>query len=66
MASHSTLHIEEIAMLDKQIDQLYNFKPISEPEVKMLCDKAKEILGKQLRSNEQTRNYLWRYSRSIS
>ena len=34
-------------MLDKQIDQLYNFKPISEPEVKMLCDKAKEILSQE-------------------
>ena len=45
MASHSKLNIEEIPMLEKQIDQLYNFKPISEPEVKMLCDKAKEILS---------------------
>ncbi|MBA0633258.1 hypothetical protein Godav_001881, partial [Gossypium davidsonii] len=30
--------------LDKQISQLMQCKPLSEQEIKLLCDKAKEIL----------------------
>jgi len=33
--------------LDRQIEQLYDYKPIPEHEVKVLCDKAKEILSKE-------------------
>jgi serine/threonine-protein phosphatase 2A catalytic subunit len=43
----SILSMEEIAVLDRQIDQLYDYKPIPENEVKGLCDKAKEILSKE-------------------
>jgi len=39
-----TLSLDEIAMLDRQCESLYDFKPIPEHEVKVLCDKAKEIL----------------------
>ncbi len=38
------LSIDDISILDKQIDVLSEFKPIAEHEVKLLCDKAKEIL----------------------
>jgi len=36
----SILSMEEIAVLDRQIDQLYDYKPIPENEVKGLCDKV--------------------------
>jgi serine/threonine-protein phosphatase 2A catalytic subunit len=39
-----TLSLDEISILDRQTEQLYDFKPIPEHEVKVLCDKAKEIL----------------------
>jgi len=42
-----TLTIDDISILDKQIDQLSDFKPIPEHEVKHLCDKAKEILASE-------------------
>ena len=32
--------MEEISTLDRQIDQLYDYKPIPENEVKALCDKV--------------------------
>ncbi|KAJ6330638.1 hypothetical protein OIU76_009269 [Salix suchowensis] len=35
---------ESITDLDQQIEQLMQCKPLSEPQVKTLCDKAKEIL----------------------
>jgi len=41
----SKLSTGEILNLDKQIEQLLDCKPLSEAEVKALCDKAKEILG---------------------
>jgi len=41
----SKLNTGEILNLDKQIEQLLDCKPLSEAEVKALCDKAKEILG---------------------
>ena len=43
----SILSMEEIGILDRQIEQLFDYKPISEQEVKGLCDKAREILAKE-------------------
>ena len=43
----STLSMEEIGTLDKQIEMLFDYKPIPEHEVKALCDKAKEILSNE-------------------
>lgn len=40
----SILSIDDISILDKQVETLADFKPIPEHEVKLLCDKAKEIL----------------------
>eukprot|EP00352_Strombidinopsis_acuminata_P003496 CAMPEP_0176379798 /NCGR_PEP_ID=MMETSP0126-20121128/30616_1 /TAXON_ID=141414 ORGANISM="Strombidinopsis acuminatum, Strain SPMC142" /NCGR_SAMPLE_ID=MMETSP0126 /ASSEMBLY_ACC=CAM_ASM_000229 /LENGTH=45 /DNA_ID= /DNA_START= /DNA_END= /DNA_ORIENTATION= len=40
----SILSLDEITVLDRQIEQLNDYKPIPEHEVKALCDKAKEIL----------------------
>ena len=49
--------MDEIALLDRQIQQLFDYKPIPEYEVKALCDKvsliqidnfqAREILSKE-------------------
>jgi hypothetical protein len=36
----SILSLEDISVLDKQIDQLMDYKPIPEHEVKALCDKV--------------------------
>ncbi|KAL4503892.1 hypothetical protein ABPG72_022522 [Tetrahymena utriculariae] len=36
-----------ISQLDKQIAQLYQCKHLSEAEIKVLCEKAKEILGQE-------------------
>ena len=36
----SHLSMEEITTLERQIDQLYDYKPIPEHEVKALCDKV--------------------------
>ena len=36
----SFLSIEEITVLDRQIEQLYDYKPIPEVEVKLLCDRV--------------------------
>ena len=44
----SILSNEETEMLERQIEQLYDYKPIPEHEVKALCDKAKEILSKEI------------------
>ena len=51
------LSLDDISVLDRQIDQLMDYKPIPEHEVKALCDKvspflltllqAKEILSKE-------------------
>ena len=38
--SGNNLAQDEIAQLDKQIEQLFDYKPIPEYEVKMLCDKV--------------------------
>jgi len=38
---------EEIEVLDKQIELLSQCKPLSEAEVKELCEKGKEILQKE-------------------
>jgi len=35
--------MEEITLLDRQIDQLYDYKPIPEHEVKGLCDKVSAL-----------------------
>ena len=34
------LAMEDITLLDRQIEQLYDYKPIPEHEVKVLCDKV--------------------------
>lgn len=34
--------MEEITVLDRQIEQLYDYKPIPEHEVKALCDKVSQ------------------------
>lgn len=39
--------MEEIQVLDRQIEQLHDYKHIPEHEVKALCDKAKEILANE-------------------
>ena len=36
----STLSLDDINLLDRQIDQLNDYKPIPEHEVKALCDKV--------------------------
>lgn len=36
----SHLSMEEISTLERQIEQLYDYKPIPEHEVKALCDKV--------------------------
>ena len=35
---------DEVDILERQIEQLYEYTPIPEHEVKALCDKAKELL----------------------
>lgn len=44
----SMLNMNEIGILDRQILQLHDYKPIPENEVKNLCDKAKEILQNEV------------------
>lgn len=34
--------LDDISVLDRQIDQLYDYKPIPESEVKLLCDKVSQ------------------------
>jgi hypothetical protein len=36
----SLLSMDEISVLDRQIEQLYDYKPIPEHEVKALCEKV--------------------------
>ena len=36
----SHLSMEDISVLERQIEQLYDYKPIPEHEVKALCDKV--------------------------
>lgn len=36
----SILNLDDIGVLDRQIEQLYDYKPIAEHEVKALCDKV--------------------------
>jgi serine/threonine-protein phosphatase 2A catalytic subunit len=38
------LNMPEISILDKQIETLMECKPLSESEVKQLCERAKEVL----------------------
>ena len=42
----STLSMDDISVLDRQIEQLYDYKPIAEHEVKALCEKVSYILNK--------------------
>lgn len=37
----ATISLEDISVLDRQIDQLMDYKPIPEHEVKSLCDKVR-------------------------
>ena len=34
---------EDISVLDRQVEQLMEFKPIPEHEVKMLCEKVRRV-----------------------
>lgn len=43
--SASVLSMAEIQMLDKEISQLGECKPLSETEVKQLCDKVITLKG---------------------
>jgi hypothetical protein len=36
----NTLTMDDIELLDRQIEQLTDYKPIPEHEVKILCDKV--------------------------
>ena len=45
MSTGNILTIEDITGLDRQIDQLYEYKPIPEHEVKALCDKVCPIFS---------------------
>lgn len=40
MASIYQLTMDDISTLDRQIEQLYDYKPIPENEVKGMCDKV--------------------------
>lgn len=42
----STLSMDDISVLDRQIEQLYDYKPIAEHEVKALCEKVSNIFNK--------------------
>jgi len=44
MAESRSIDFEEIAKLDNHIDVLLGCKPLPESQIKILCDKAKEIL----------------------
>jgi hypothetical protein len=37
------LNNEDISVLDRQVEQLMEFKPIPEHEVKMLCEKVRGV-----------------------
>jgi hypothetical protein len=41
----SILNNEDISLLDKQIEQLIDFKPIPEHEVKGLCEKVMPLIN---------------------
>lgn len=41
----SILSLSEIATLDRHIEQLNNYKPIAENEVKVLCDKVSKTIN---------------------
>mmetsp|Transcript_12551 Transcript_12551/g.14472 ORF Transcript_12551/g.14472 Transcript_12551/m.14472 type:complete len:315 (+) Transcript_12551:38-982(+) len=47
MALSSKFNIKETGNLDKLIDQLYRCEQLSESDVRMVCDKAKEILSQE-------------------
>lgn len=38
---------DQIEVLDKQLEQLKDCKPLTEVEVKELCEKAKEVISKE-------------------
>ena len=39
----STLSMSDINTLDRQIELLYDYKPITENEVKILCEKVSAL-----------------------
>ena len=43
----SRLTVGEVQTLEQQIDLLYEGKQVTENEVKLLCEKAKEILANE-------------------
>lgn len=50
------LNLDEIGTLDRQVEQLFDFKPIPEHEVKVLCDKvSKDHLDGEGREPEPSR-----------
>ena len=46
------LSLDDISVLDRQIDQLMDYKPIPEHEVKALCDKVSPLLLTLLQAKE--------------
>jgi len=47
----SKLNSSDVSNLDRQLEQLFQCKPLPEAEVKALCEKAKEVLSEE--SNAQ-------------
>lgn len=54
------LSMEEISTLDRQIEQLYDYKPIPENEVKALCDKVSQILNELTEVQNRRRRFFRR------
>jgi serine/threonine-protein phosphatase 2A catalytic subunit len=44
MTTKGDYKIDDLSVLDKQIETLMECKPLSESEVKQLCERAKEVL----------------------
>ena len=44
MTTKGEVNIGDLSILDKQIETLMECKPLSESEVKQLCERAKEVL----------------------
>ena len=45
MSANFILSMSDIETLERQIDQLSDYKPIAEHEVKQLCDKVSLMIG---------------------
>jgi len=45
--------MDDISVLDRQIEQLYDYKPIAEHEVKALCEKVSNIFNKPTHNRQK-------------